>query len=334
MSNFFKLVYNELVKTYIRKSTWIMYIILGVLIIGFGILNNTFEDYSQTGYDADNWREMLEEENEKIIQENEELQRELEESEGGEIEFYYGPNMDIVDRNQVYLAEDIQPTKYGAWQFVVENAGLLSVVSLLTIIVAAGIIAHEFRWGTIKLLLIRPITRTKILASKYVAVLLFSLFTLLFVFIVAWISGAIIFGIEGFNAHMLVYNPDNSSEYYYKLVPVFTELISSYGYKLVNLVMMTTFAFMISAIFRNSSLAIGLAIFLMMGGNMIVGIFQDKPFAKYILFANTDLKQYADGTVWIEGMTLGFSITVLIVYYIVFMILSWIFFVQRDVAGQ
>jgi len=309
-----------------------MYIILAVLIIGFGILEKSFDDYDVSYHDQENWRELMEEENEKIMKENEEFQQEMQEN--GEVEFYYGPNMDIVERNNVYLENDIQSMKYGAWQFVVENAGLLSVVSLLTIIIAAGIIAHEFRWGTIKLLLIRPITRTKIFAAKYVSVLLFALFSLLFVIIVAWISGAIIFGIGSLSGHMLIYNLSEASDQNYKLVPIFQELISSYGYNIINLVMMTTFAFMISSIFRNSSLAIGLAIFLMMGGNMIVAIFQDKPFAKYILFANTDLKQYADGTVWIEGMTLGFSITVLIVYYLIFMILSWIFFVKRDIAGQ
>jgi len=336
LNNFGKLIFNELVKTYIRKSTWIMYIILGALIIGFGIMNKTFDDYDDSYYDQDNWREAMEEENEKLLQENEEFQQSLEEDQGnGEVEFYYGPNMDIVDRNNVYLEQDIQPTKYGAWQFVVENAGLLSVVSLLTIIIAAGIIAHEFRWGTIKLLLIRPISRTTVLISKYISVLLFALLTLIFVIIIAWITGAILFGLEGSDPHMLIHDfSSDFSEYNYRLVSVFNELISSYGYNLVNLVMMATFAFMISAVFRNSSLAIGLAIFLMMGGNMIVNIFQDKPFAKYILFANTDLKQYADGNIWIEGMTLGFSITVLVVYYVVFLLLSWIFFVKRDVAGQ
>lgn len=305
-----------------------MYIILAVLVIGSGILTNTFDDYDTTNYDQDNWREVMENENAELIKENEEYQEDYIDEDG----FYFGPNTDIIDRNNVYLENDIQPNGYGAWQFVADNAGLLSVVSLLTIIIAAGIIAHEFRWGTIKLLLIRPISRTKILLSKYISVLLFALFTLLFVLILAWITGAIIFGVDGVNPHMLVYDYYNDSGY--RLVSVFSEIISGYGYGLVNLVMMSTFAFMISAVFRNSSLAIGVAIFLMMGGNMIVGIFQDKPFAKYILFANTDLKQYADGYVMIDGMTLGFSIIVLIVYYLIFMLLSWAVFTKRDVAGQ
>lgn len=99
--------------------------------------------------------------------------------------------------------------------------------------------------------------------------------------------------------------------------------------------MMVTFVFMISSIFRNSALAIGLAIFLMFAGNQIVLFFMERDWAKYILFTNTDLRQYVNGNIpLIEGMTLGFSITVLIVYYVIFAVLSWIFFTKRDVAGQ
>jgi len=98
--------------------------------------------------------------------------------------------------------------------------------------------------------------------------------------------------------------------------------------------MMATFAFMISTVFRSSALAIGLAIFLMMAGNQIIFAFAEYPWAKYILFANTDLQQYANGNVLIEGMTLGFSISVLIGYYAIFIGLSWLIFIKRDVASQ
>src|SRR5690625_870179 len=302
-----------------------MYILLAGIIIGGAVLTSTFDDTGEE-YDTEDWREVLQEENEALTKENKAADE--------EDAFIIDINTDTIEKNNYYLENDIQPTSFGAWQYVLDNAGLLSIVSLLTIIIAAGIVAHEFRWGTIKLLLIRPISRTKILASKYISVLLFALFTLLFVLISAWITGALLFGIEGAQPNMVVYNYNYDGDYHFQVVSVFKEIMNGYGYGLVNLVMMSTFAFMISAVFRNSSLAIGVAIFLMMGGNMIVGIFADKPFAKYILFANTDLKQYADGYVMIEGMTLGFSIAVLIVYYLVFILLSWGVFTKRDVAGQ
>ncbi|MEC5424666.1 ABC transporter permease [Virgibacillus sp. C22-A2] len=315
MSNFFKLIYNELIKTYIRKSTWAMYIILALLIIGLGFLTNTYEKTADN-YDQDNWREVLHEENEVYVKEEE--------------EYFDGMNSHLIEENNYYLEHDIQPTGFGTWQFVLENQLLLSLVSLLTIIIAAGIVANEFRWGTIKLLLIRPISRTKILLSKYISVLVFALFTLLFVLFFSLIIGAIFFGLDGLNPSIVI---EKSTGLAY--VPVIGEIVSGYGYKLVNLVMMATFAFMISTIFRNSALAIGTAIFLMMAGNQIVVFFAERSWAKYILFANTDLSQYTHGNApWIDGMTLGFSILMLIIYYAFFLLLSWIFFTKRDVAGN
>lgn len=344
MNNFFKLVYNELIKTYIRKSTWIMYILLALLILGFATITKTLEEQDRPLAYGDDWREVLQEENEELLGAQEENNKALEEFEakeeaGEEVDddayfeiIFDGPDMEAYEENLLFLEEDKKPTGYGAWHFVTASADLLSVVSLMTIIIAAGIVANEFRWGTIKALLIRPISRSKILLSKYVAVLLFALISLLFVFGFAWIAGAIFFGIEGFTTHMAALSVTSDFQSTRRIVPIFNEVISLYSYGLVNLIMMTTFAFMISAVFRNSSLAIGTAIFLMMAGNTIVLFVSQYKFGKYILFANTDLKQYADNAVIIEGMTLGFSITVLIVYYVIFMSLAWLFFVKRDVA--
>lgn len=312
-----KLIYNEITKIYILKSTWMMYIILAAIILGIGIMVHSVgdmkEDYSQS-----TWRTELEAENESLTKE---MEKE---------EIFQDINSVIIEQNNYYLENDIQPVGYGAWQFVMENELLVSIVSLLTIIIAAGIVANEFRWGTIKLLLIRPISRSKILVSKYAAVLLFALNTLLFVVVFSWIIGALFFGVEGLNPSIAI-EKGNRLEY----VSVIDEIITGYGYKLVNLVMMATFAFMISSIFRNSALAIGISVFLMMAGNSIVMFLAKHTWAKYILFANTDLSQYTKGSApLIEGMTLTFSILILLIYFVVFLIASWGVFTKRDVAGQ
>ncbi|MGY0693655.1 ABC transporter permease [Virgibacillus sp. FSP13] len=318
MSNFFKLLYNEQIKIYIRKSTWVMYLLLAAIILGIGLMTNSFANLNDK-YQGDDWREVLQEENASLT---EEMEKE---------DAMSGFNSSEIAKNNYYLEHDIQPSKYDAWQFVMENQMLLSLVTLFTIIVAAGIIANEFKWGTIKLLLIRPISRTKILLSKYISVLLFALLTLLTVLVFSWIVGAILFGVNGMDPH-IVQNKMSGGGFEY--ISVMERIVEGYGYQLVTLLMMATFAFMISAIFRQSSLAIGLAIFLMFAGSSIVGFFADKAFAKYILFANTNLQQYAYGEPLIEGMSLGFSITVLAVYYVIFLAVTWLFFTRRDVAGH
>ncbi len=53
--------------------------------------------------------------------------------------------------------------------------------------------------------------------------------------------------------------------------------------------MIVTMAFMISTVFRSSSLAIGLSIFIMFAGQIITLLLMRYSWGKYFLFANTDL---------------------------------------------
>ncbi|MCD8502315.1 MAG: hypothetical protein LRY71_12440 [Bacillaceae bacterium] len=101
----------------------------------------------------------------------------------------------------------------------------------------------------------------------------------------------------------------------------------------VDLLMMVTFAFMISTVFRSSSLAIGLALFLMFTGTQVVMIFSQYVWVKYVLFANTYLAQHIEGTQLVEGMTMRFSLIVLAVYFLIFNFFSWVGFKKRDVAA-
>ncbi|RSL34187.1 ABC transporter permease [Salibacterium salarium] len=316
MANFFQLVKNEQYKIYVRKSTWAMYIIASLIIIGMALMFS-FSDITNEQYQNDEWKQTLQDENAEMTaeMENEEV--------------FEGAYTSNIERNNYYLENDIQPASYDAWQLVMDNEFTLSLVSLFTIIVAAGIVANEFRWGTIKLLLIRPISRLKILLSKYVSVLLFALFTLLYVLAFSWVVGALLFGVNPIDSHIVISTMGNL-EY----VSVMDKIIEGYGFQLVTLLMMATLAFAISTIFRQSSLAIGVSIFLMFAGNGIIAFLSKYSWSKYILFANTDLQQYGNGTPLVENMTLGFSITVLAVYYVIFLLLSWIFFSKRDVAGH
>ncbi|SFK46357.1 ABC-2 type transport system permease protein [Halobacillus dabanensis] len=316
MSNFFKLIKNEQMKLYNQKATWIMAIILVILIIGAGVIFKVDETF--TGGEAptgDNWKEELQQQNEQLM------------SPDGPPDVEY-PGYMNVEENQYRIENDIKPTEYNVWDFVRENRGLVALVSLFTIIVAAGITANEFRWGTIKLLLIRPISRTKILFAKYISVLIYALTMLFALFVLSFIVGSLLFGMDGFAA---TYVYSQAEEI--KSVNIFSFTVFQYLLSFVELMMMATFAFMIAAVFRNTSLAIGLAIFLMMAGSSIVVFFMDKGWAKYILFANTDLNQFIEGTPFFSGINLGFSIAVLAVYYVLFMLLSWVFFTKRDVAG-
>ncbi|MGE6369352.1 ABC transporter permease [Planococcus kocurii] len=318
MSNFMNLIWNEQIKLYAQKSTWIMFIVLALIVIGGGLITKFMGPETDFKEYGDNWQE-------EVQAENAQLATEMEED-----EFLQFSNPVIIEENNYYLENNIKPQPYDGWEYVLENSFLSSVISLFTIIVAAGIISNEFKWGTIKLLLIRPISRTKILFSKYASVLIFALTLLVFLLVTSLVVGTILFGLNGVNPSIVQQQAGGFGQN-----GVLGEIVEDYGLSLITLVMMATFAFMISAIFRSSSMAIGLAIFLMMAGNAIVAFLSQYGWSKYILFANTNLKQYMDGAEpLIEGMTLTFSIVVLLVYFAVFIGAAWTAFTKRDIAGQ
>ena len=312
------LIWNEQIKLYAKKSTWVMFAVLAVIALGGGLLTKFLDTETNTKEYGENWQAEVQEENLRLTAEME------------EVEFAEFTNPMMIEENNYHLENNIKPQPYDGWEYVLENAFLSSLISLFTIIVAAGIISNEFKWGTIKLLLIRPISRTKILLSKYVSVLIFAFTLLIFLLVVSWIVGALFFGLNGLNPSIVQQQAGG-----YVQNDVLGEIVQGYGLSLVTLVMMATFAFMISAIFRSSGMAIGLAIFLMMAGNTIVGFLAQYEWSKYILFANTNLRQYMDGAEpLVEGMTMTFSIVVLLVYFAIFLGAAWTAFTKRDIAGQ
>lgn len=292
-----------------------MYIILASIIILAGMITAIFGDVDTEGYGND-WRAELQ-------AENEQLQAEMEESE-------FAIHENSINKNNYYLEQDIKPQPYDAWAFTSEFSMLGFMLSLFMVIIASGLIAGEFRWGTIKLLFIRPISRTKIWLSKYITIMITTLSMFVFMFLFAMILGSLLFGINGLSPSMVQLSGNE-----WEQVNIVKEILSQYGLILVELVIMATLAFMISSLFRNSAMAIGLTIFLMFAGASVVIYLSEYDWAKFILFANIDLQPYfGPGQPMIEGMTLTFSVIVLLTYYVVFLLASWFAFTKRDVAGH
>jgi len=200
------------------------------------------------------------------------------------------------------------------------------LVTIYSVVVAAETVAGEFSTGTIKLLMIRPWSRSKILLSKYVSVVLFSLLFLLILFVWNYLTTWLMFG--GDPTYRV--GADNRSPLsYYMLQSV---------YKYISLLMVVTLSFLISTVFRSGSFAIGLAMFMLFAGQGISSLFMmlGQKWAKYLLFLHMDVSRYLDESVIRIGelgeFTLSFSLTVLAVYYVVFIALTWYIFNKRDIA--
>ena len=313
------LIRNEWTKIFKRVGTYVM---IGLLILVIGITGAAIK-YSDTNSETPgNWKQELSaqvEGDKQALSQNPEMNR----MNKGMIEQNIAINEYRIDNN-------IEPNRNTTvWTFVETNAFTVTLVGLFAIIVAASIVAGEFSWGTIKLLLIRPISRTKILVSKYITVLLYGTTMLAILFVVSLLLGLILFGGADQSVH-LAYVDGNVEEQ-----NIVGYLIKTYLLKTIDVVMVATMAFMISTVFRSSSLAIGISLFLLfMGANATQLLAIKFDWAKYSLFANTDLTQYTGFTpTMVEGMTMGFSITMLIIYFVIFHLLAFIVFNKRDVAA-
>ena len=214
------------------------------------------------------------------------------------------------------------------WAFVYINIELfISIMILFAVIVAAGNISEEFSKGTIKLLLIRPVSRSKILLSKYMASLLFSLGMLVVTFAFSLLIGGMFFGFDA-PSQTSIMTMDGS-----QVEQVIPHLLSTIALVYVDMTMMVTIAFTISTVFRNSTMAIGFTIFLRFIGPNVVIALQQYDWTKYILFAHLNLRQHIGGAAYVEGLTMTFSVTTLFVYFCIFVALAWLIFNKRDVAA-
>ncbi|MCY0869038.1 MAG: ABC transporter permease, partial [Firmicutes bacterium] len=230
--------------------------------------------------------------------------------------------------DQYDLANNIDPNRTTGWGFAstVQNVSPLLIAFIL--VIAGDIVASEFASGTIKMLLTQTATRTRILLSKYIATLLFALFATALMFVASVLIGWIFFGTAGASSPEVFVNAHGVVTQ----MPTAGYLLMMYGFLLIQALMMITIAFMISSIFRSSALAITISLLAYLVGNTLVAALSSYSWDKLILFADTNLSQFVVNGPSIQGLTLGFAITVLVAYFVVMNVLSWLVFVKRDVA--
>ncbi len=316
MGSLLNLIQNENMKIYRRMRSWILVIIM----VGIVILTGTLMKTHQAPIPP-NWKSSLTISDQSLKN------------------AVTSPNMPArvkstleltLKKNEYAIAHNIAPSATTAWGFAttIEQRAIGVLISVFVAIVAGDIVAGEFSTGTIKLLLTRPQSRGRILLSKYIATLLFSLFLIAVTMVASLVVGGILFGFGGVDQPYLYQAASGAIQQ----VNMVAYLFINYGYNSISMIMIATIAFMISTIFRSSAVAIAISILSLFIGNTLVFVLSSYSWDRYILFANTDLSQYQFGTPVLSGMTLGFSITMLVLYFVVMNALSWYLFRKRDVS--
>jgi ABC-2 type transport system permease protein len=314
------LLTNEWIKIFSRIRTWIFIAIPILIIIGVAVYDKVTTDVEVN----ENWKQ-------ELTQTMEEDKKALDEAKkNNDDEFYIDMLETNIKQNEYMIENDISPYEKTTWQYMKDMAPISSLIGLFVIVVASDIVSSEFSKGTIKMLLIRPYSRWKILLSKFIATLGFAFVMWLVVIVATWLVGGLAYGFGGIDQSYLIVSDDQTVKERMVVEYVFANI----GVEFIELTALVALSFMISTLFMSNSVAIGVAMFTMFAGNTIVMLLANKDWIIYTLFANMDLSTLIDGqNQLIKDLTLPFSISMLAIYTAVMLAITFTVFQKRDVKA-
>ncbi len=206
-------------------------------------------------------------------------------------------------------------------------------IIITVVLIAGAIVSEEFNKGTIKLLLVRPYRRTKILFAKFIVVMLTIIFIMLAVGIMQFIVGGIFFGFDSLSIPAIEYNHNTGSIVEMNLLQGI--LLNALG-RLPIYILIGTLAFAISSIFTNTAVAITISIL----GYMAAQIINQLAFSfniawlKYFITPNWELSQFFYGRLPnMQGTSLLFAITLCIGYFSIMIIPAFMTFKKKNIKN-
>jgi ABC-2 type transport system permease protein len=322
------LVYNEMMKIVRKKRLLIIAAIIAVLVALFTYAQMKRVQTLQEQLGTTDWRSQLQQ---QII----DTQNRLNSS--GLSEEWRKFLQIRLQQQQYYLDHDINPSAPGAPTFMrmfAENSIDL-FIPLMVMVIAADLVSSEASGGTIKLLLTRPVKRWKILLSKYIAMILSVSFILLALGVISYFVSGVVFGFGGWTMPLLTGFSVQGEE----LDTTNVHLLSQWRYLLMEFglvwfvsLIVGTLTFMLSVLMRSTAAVMGIMLAALISGAILSNMVSSWESAKYLFMVNLRLTDYVSGMAPpIDGMTLGFSMTVLAVWGLVALMISFLVFTKRDV---
>lgn len=257
------------------------------------------------------------------------------------------PNMSYQDKvSKQKMIEESEIAKYilETKQDVEKQASLRGIllnvfdeysifIIIFIIMIAGGIVSSEFEKGTVKMLLVKPYKRGKILLAKYIVSLLMILFIFVITVVFQVIVGGVVFGFDSLSIPAVVYNFNTNSVVTYNM---FEYVLIIAVNKLPIYVLLTTLAFALSSIFANTVIAVVLPILGNVASaviNQLASMYSIRELAVFPTL-NWDFSQFLFGRLpAYEFTSLGFAVCVCVVYWAIMVSVAWIAFRKREIKN-
>ncbi|MEW8993713.1 ABC transporter permease subunit [Clostridium sp.] len=214
----------------------------------------------------------------------------------------------------------------------------VSIAIILCIIIGGGIVSSEYSTGTVRLLMIRPVSRWKILLSKLISVFIIGYGVLLTTVVLNIISSGIINGFGGLATKVIAFSGDKVVEQNF-IISIIPKLLFSS----ISLIFIIALVFAISTIIKNTALAVGLTTVAYLGSSvatMIMANLGMKWVGKTIL-PYMNLSTFIIRPNYVEMFKGEYNIVLnptmgaiqLLVFAAILIIASFIVFQKRDVKN-
>lgn len=242
-----------------------------------------------------------------------------------------------ISQLEYFLKNNINPITPSAARFTVDFAkqSLVLFIPLLILILGADLVSGEFSKGTIKVLLTRAVPRWKILLSKYIALLMTTTVVLLLMGVLATVVSGLYFGYWGFGEPIAtgfrVVGGALDATHVIQITRI-EYMILIYALAWAVSVVIATIVMMVSVLVKTTASAIGIVMAALIGGQFLQYFLSEWPVVKYFFVSNLDLSQYLTGSYQpIPGMSLAFSLSVLLGWAVLSLAVSFYVFIRQDV---
>lgn len=216
------------------------------------------------------------------------------------------------------------------WSGLCILTNVSTVIGIVMIIIAGNIFAGEYNQGTVKFLVITPVKRGKIFAAKYFTMLIMGFAALIIAFIVGVIADFVFFGTGDLATagNITCVNGVVSDK------SAFLCIVGKFLLGFVNVTVMSTISFTISALMHSSALAIGISMAAMLMGSSVVAIlkgFLHQNWSRYLIFANTNLVSVMEKSYGFETQTVLSALIVIAIHMVILLLIAYDGFCRKEI---
>lgn len=261
-----------------------------------------------------------------------------------------------LQQKKYLLSHDIEPNENNfdvkAIEYLQQVFMLLGAIFLVVGVIVFGsdMVSGEYTPPTMKFLLTEPVSRGKILFSKFVTLVVSSTVFIIGIELIAFLIMGLIFKFGDFNypvqvgtkfVHSLVAKPEMGQSAVKAIagttfiIPMWKHIINMFLLQALFIVACTAFTFMLSTVLKSSMVSMALSIVLVIVFNIFSEFPALKKLGQYLFVSFGNVENILTGQIVYKfsniNLTPTFSIIILLIWTVICYIISHIVFVKKDI---